>query len=72
MFIVKIDGKAAAVTNTFDSAASYADGIRAAGRRVTIALALPRDVDLAIGSLQDEEWRSVRQKVGGAAGLWDA
>jgi hypothetical protein len=36
MFLIKYDGKATAVTNTFDSAASYADGIRQPGHRITI------------------------------------
>jgi hypothetical protein len=36
MFVVAIDGNVASVTNDFDIAASYADGIRVCGRRVTI------------------------------------
>jgi len=36
MFVVTIDGKESAVMNSFDSAASYADGVRGPGHRVTI------------------------------------
>jgi hypothetical protein len=36
MFLIKYDGKATAVTNTFDSAASYVDRIRQPGHRITI------------------------------------
>jgi len=43
MFLIKYDGKATAVTNTFASAASYVDGIRQPGHRVTIVAMQPDD-----------------------------
>jgi hypothetical protein len=72
MFIVKIDGEAVAVTNTFDSAASYADGVRGAGHRVTIASVLPHDLDAVLGTLQYADARPVQRTAGAGAGLWDA
>jgi hypothetical protein len=51
MFIVKIDGQDAAVTNTFESAALYVDGLRGAARRVTIRVVSPEDLTPALDSL---------------------
>ncbi len=51
MYIIKLDGKVVSVTNTFDSAASYADGIRSVGRRIAITLATPDEVPPALRAL---------------------
>jgi hypothetical protein len=52
MFIVKLDGEVVTVTNTFDSATLYAEGIRKVGHRVVIALALPEDLTPALRALE--------------------
>ncbi len=41
MYLIKCDGEATAVTNSFDSAASYADGIRQPGHCITIVTVQP-------------------------------
>ena len=38
MFIVRLDGEVVTVTNTFDAAALYAEGIRGVGHRVAIKI----------------------------------
>lgn len=55
MFIVKVDGEAAAVTNTFESAVAYVDGIRQPGHSVTITLSLPRDLRPVLRLLERRE-----------------
>ena len=57
MFIIRIDGEVVMVTNTFDSATIYAEGIRGVGRRVAITLTLPYDLTPALRAL---EQRAVR------------
>ena len=57
MFIIRLDGEVVMVTNTFDSATLYAEGIRGVGRRVAITLALPDDLPPALRAL---EQRAVR------------
>lgn len=52
MFLIKLNGEAAAVTNTFDSAACYAEGIMRPGRRITIVEMQPDDWDDAIRALE--------------------
>ncbi len=52
MYIVRLDGEVVTVTNTFDSATLYADGIRAVGRRVSITLAVPDDLPPALRALE--------------------
>ena len=51
IFVVKIDGKTAAMTNTFDSAASYAEQLRGEGHRITIRSLRPQDMEPAIRAL---------------------
>lgn len=67
MFAIKIDGKTAAVTNSFDSAVSYADGIRAAGHRVTVLSLLPQDLGPAVHSLLHHESGPAGTPIGIAA-----
>jgi hypothetical protein len=52
MFIVRLDGEVVTVTNTFDSAAWYADGIRGVGHRVAITLASPDELPPALRALE--------------------
>ena len=52
MFIIRLDGEVVMVTNTFDSATLYAEGIRGVGRRVAITLALPDDLTPALRALE--------------------
>jgi hypothetical protein len=52
MYIIKLDGEVVTVTNSFDSAACYADGIRGVGRRVAITLAMPDDLPPALRALE--------------------
>jgi hypothetical protein len=52
MYLIKYDGEATAVTNTFDSAASYADGIRQPGHRITITAMEPDDWSEALRALE--------------------
>ena len=52
MFIVRLDGEVVTVTNTFDAAVLYAEGIRGVGRRVAITLALPEDLPSALRALE--------------------
>jgi hypothetical protein len=52
MFIVRLDGEVVTVTNTFDSAAWYADGIRGVGHRVAITLATPDELPPALRALE--------------------
>lgn len=62
MFLIKCDGEATAVTNTFDSAASYADGIRQPGHRITIVAMQPGDWGDALRALERREasWSDTR------------
>lgn len=55
MYLIKYDGEATAVTNTFDSAASYADGIRQPGHRITIVAMQPDDWSEALRALERRE-----------------
>ncbi len=55
MFLIKYDGEATAVTNTFDSAALYADGIRQPGHRITIVAMQPGDWGDALRALERRE-----------------
>ena len=59
MFIIRLNGEVVMVTNTFDSATLYAEGIRGVGRRVAITLALPDDLPSA---LRAPEQRAVRME----------
>jgi hypothetical protein len=52
MYIVRLDGEVVTVTNTFDSATLYAEGIRGVGRRISITLALPDDLPPALRALE--------------------
>jgi hypothetical protein len=52
MYIIKLDGEVVTVTNTFASAASYADVIRSVGHRVAISLASPDDLPNALRALE--------------------
>jgi hypothetical protein len=52
MFIVRLDGEVVTVTNTFDSAAWYADGIRGVGHRVAITLASAEELPPALRALE--------------------
>lgn len=55
MFIVKVDGEPTALTNTFESAVAYVDGIRQPGRTVTIAVSLSRDLRPVLHTLERRE-----------------
>ena len=55
MFLIKYDGKATAVTNTFASAASYVDGIRQPGHRITIVAMQPDDWTDTVRALEQRE-----------------
>lgn len=67
MFAIKIDGKTAAVTNSFDSAVTYADGIRSTGHRVTVVSLLPQDLGAAVHSLLHHESEPAEARFGLAA-----
>jgi len=55
IFVVKIDGKTAAMTNNFDSAISYVEHLKRNGCRITIRMLLPQDVELDMHSMLREE-----------------
>lgn len=55
MYVIKLDGEARAVTNSFDSAASYADGIRQPGHRITIVAMQPDEWGEALRALDRRE-----------------
>jgi hypothetical protein len=55
MYLIKYDGQATAVTNTFDSAALYAEGIRQPGHRITIVAMQPDDWGDALRALERRE-----------------
>jgi len=52
MFMIKLDGVATAVTNTFESAACYADGLKRPGHRITIVAMQPHDWNDALRALE--------------------
>ena len=55
MYLIKLDGEATAVTNSFDSAASYVDGIRQPGHRITIVAMQPDQWSDALRALERRE-----------------
>ncbi|MFZ5861678.1 MAG: hypothetical protein ACOYXR_02330 [Nitrospirota bacterium] len=52
MFIVRLDGEVVTVTNTFHSAAGYADGIRGVGHRIAITSVTPDELPPALHALE--------------------
>lgn len=54
VFVVKCDGKTAAMANNFDSAIVYAERLKGDGHRITIRAVLPQDVEPEIHSMLRE------------------
>ena len=52
MFVIKLNGQPAAITNTFESAVSYVDGLHCAPRAVTITTLNGTDFGPLVSALQ--------------------
>jgi hypothetical protein len=52
MFVIKLNGQPAAITNTFESAVSYVEGLHCAPRAVTITTLNGTDFGPLVSALQ--------------------
>jgi hypothetical protein len=62
MFVIKINGRSAAITNTFDSAVSYVEGLRYAPRAVTITELYGTDFGAELSTIERDGDREIAHR----------